>query len=63
MGRQTEIADRVAFSTGFVGQRTGQEGFTASGGAGNEYIVMLIEPWPCGLPGAGGKSDGAPGSG
>ena len=41
---KAEITDRVALSTGFVGQGTGQEGFTASGGAGNENIVVLIHP-------------------
>lgn len=41
---ETEIANRVALSTGFVGQRTGQEGFTASGRAGNEDIVVLSDP-------------------
>jgi hypothetical protein len=41
---ETEIADRVSLSAGLVGQCTGQEGFPASGGAGNEKIVVLIHP-------------------
>ena len=41
---ETKIANRVAFSTGFMGQGTGQEGFTASRGPGDEYIVMLLHP-------------------
>ncbi len=41
---ETEIANRVALSTGFVGQRTSHEGFTASGRAGNEDIVVLSDP-------------------
>jgi len=41
---ETEIADRVSLSAGLVGQCTGQEGFPASGGAGNEKVVVLIHP-------------------
>jgi hypothetical protein len=41
---EAEITNRVALSTGFVGQRTGQEGFTTSRGSGDEYIVVLSDP-------------------
>jgi hypothetical protein len=41
---ETEIADRVAFTAGLMGQGTGQEGFSASRGAGNENIVVLSDP-------------------
>jgi hypothetical protein len=41
---ETEIANRVALTTGFVGQGTGQEGFTASGRPGDEDIMVLSHP-------------------